>query len=62
MPAKNRFFLRCWPMVVGSFEIGKLRVQTGATSLRATLTSLSQKGNIAHAGRQDAGRIQKFAA
>ena len=48
MPAKNRFFLRCWPKVVGSLAIGKLRVQTGATSLRATVTLRSQKGNIAH--------------
>src|ERR1017187_6647517 len=44
----NRFFLRCWPRVVGFLAIGKLRVQTGATSLRATLTLRSQKGNIAH--------------
>ena len=32
IPAPNRFFFRCWPSVVGSFAIGKLRVQTGATS------------------------------
>jgi len=44
----NRFFLRCWPRVVGSLAIGQLRVQTGATSLCATLTLRSQKGTIAH--------------
>src|ERR1019366_10263490 len=61
MAAKKRFFLRCWPKVVGSLAIGKLRVQTGAISLRATVTLRSQKGHIAHAGRKDAGRIQEFA-
>ena len=32
----------------GSFEAGQLRVQTGAMSFLALLTTLSQKGNIAH--------------
>jgi hypothetical protein len=63
MPAKNRFFLRCSPRVVGSFAIGKLRVHTGATSLRATLTVRSQKGNIAHeAWSAFTSRKQKNAA
>jgi hypothetical protein len=31
-------------------------------SLRGTLTSLSQKGNIAHARRKNATRIEKLAA
>jgi hypothetical protein len=48
MPAKNRFFLRCSPRALGSFATGKLRVQTGATSFRAMLTTRSQNGNIAH--------------
>ena len=47
----NRFFLRCCPKVVGSLEIGKLRVQTGATSVRGRLKRRSQKGNIAHTMR-----------
>jgi hypothetical protein len=29
--------------------------------LRGTLIRLSQKGNIAHAGQKNAGRIEKFA-
>jgi hypothetical protein len=53
-PIPNRFFLRCSPNVFCTLEIGKLRVQTGATSLRGTLTRLSQKGNIAHAGWKNA--------
>jgi len=61
-PAKNRFFLRCWPKVVGSLAIGKLRIQIGATSLRATLTLRSQKGNIAHSSRKNAQRKQEFTA
>jgi hypothetical protein len=58
-PAKNRFFLRCWPKVVGSLAIGKLRVQTGATSLRATVTLRSQKGNIAHAEHGDDHHVNR---
>ncbi len=42
----NRFFLRCWPKVVGSLAIGQLLVQTGATSVRGSFNRRSQRGNI----------------
>jgi hypothetical protein len=52
--AENHFFFRWWPRVAGSIEIEKLRVQTGATSLRGTLTVSS----ALHAFRHHAGRVE----
>lgn len=58
-PSLNGFFLRCSPSALGSLDIGKLRVQTGATSVRGTTKCLSQKGNAANAGRKNAAREHK---
>src|SRR5205823_1958421 len=55
--------LRRWPpIVVGVFGTGTPRLWDGKYLSRGTLTTLSQKGNVAHARRQDARRIVLFAA
>jgi len=48
-------------MVVDSFGTGIPRLSRGRYLSRETRTARPQKGNIAHAGRQDLARIAQFA-
>jgi hypothetical protein len=42
--------------------MGQLLVQTSETAVRASVICRLQKGNSAHAERENAGRIKKLAA
>jgi hypothetical protein len=49
------FLIEMLPKLAGSLAIEKLRVQTGATSLRAMVALRSQKASIAHARQKMPG-------